>query len=114
MTSRKRIRASQVPRSAQRIQMVGLLLLAASLLLALILPAAGIETLDLGSKADSVLVSEATPGSDSIDSHGQRHTIHVYILLAASGMAGLAMWLIADQLGRSSARRATGSKRRSG
>jgi len=114
MTSRKRVRASVVPRAAQRIQMVGLLLLSASLLLALILPAAGIETLDLGAKADTVILSDSPTVSNSNDPHGQRHTIHVYILLAVSGMAGLAMWLIADHLGRSSVRRATGSRRRSG
>jgi hypothetical protein len=93
--------------------MVGLLLLAASLLLALILPAAGIETLDLGAKADAVILAESQNAANSNDPL-RRHTIHVYILLAASGMAGLAMWLIADHLGRSSARRATGFKRRSG
>lgn len=114
MTSRKRTRVSVVPRAAQRIQMVGLLLLAASLLLALILPAAGIETLDLGAKADAVLLSDSPTASNSDDPPSQRHTIHVYILLAASGMAGLAMWLIADHLGRSSGRRAARSRRRSG
>lgn len=114
MPSRKRTRASVVPRAAQRIQMVGLLLLAASLLLALILPAAGIETLDLGAKADAVILSDPPTTSNSVDPLSQRHTIHVYILLAVSGMAGLAMWLIADHLGRSSGRRSTASRRRSG
>ncbi len=83
--------------------MLGLVILCASIVLAILLPAFGVDRLLLGGS-----LPEPTDAGSNAAQTPEQSSIHIWNLLGISGLAGLVMWF----LGGTEATRTAKSNRR--